>query len=903
MSALFFILSCVILYDKSAQLPHLIFPPISNDQNQNQEIILGKHKMIHSFYDRLHFSECNVSHLEPLLGGYIDAKVSKAAMIYLFVIATSAAFCVAFLASSFSTLKIEKHALYTISSLFLFVCILYTILVAGNTSTACYNAQGIFQTTPSTTRVFQPLIYSFWLSAVSLSSVSLSRYSSTTTKFYSALWASLTVLSGLVAILIHSIPNLHFLFILIGATTLSLHTFFLMRSVVEILENCKVMSVFTRIIIIPSILFIHLLVPLVWLLAQYSIISVSTESTLLTILNFAQVVLISTLLIAIELSVIMSTQKDNLNDSEIKRKSAEDQRTSVRGFMRYSFHELRVPLNTIALGIDDVRASLNDTVLALRTPNGKSRDLMITEKELESAISSLEVISLSAQVMSKLLDDFLSLEKIESGKLVLETTTFRVDAMIHDTIAAFIIAAETKKIRMFLSIDYRVKDVMTGDMLKLQQVLSNFFSNAIKFVPSGGSIIILHVEPEMRAFNETFHKNDNNNNNNNKSESNKDNGLRNRNTTGGILQQSFARTVQAFSNRPRGSSPIIKDSSSRESSSNDNVLILDNKALEDLETLLARAQSGMATQQLDKMTYPCVKGFNTVHVLPKMKQWEKETYCEKSLRENETAKQTTPWIRFSVIDNGPGISEQDQMKLFKPFQQVSSGAQQKGSGTGLGLSIAARIVNQSDGRIGVSSTIGLGSNFWMSLPVSGPLINTQPSITSSNSATSSTILPLVKRVLAHSLPVRLDCAIVCDDVSSNRMFFGRLLLRRGVQEVLYAEDGVELLAILDDADVRKKVQVVFLDNEMPNMNGHEAVSRMRQRNIEMPVIGVTGSALERDKINFLNAGCDKVLLKPIHFGLLSAALSEVGLDLVIDASLDGLHEQAPGVKCQLYPKK
>lgn len=73
-------------------------------------------------------------------------------------------------------------------------------------------------------------------------------------------------------------------------------------------------------------------------------------------------------------------------------------------------------------------------------------------------------------------------------------------------------------------------------------------------------------------------------------------------------------------------------------------------------------------------------------------------------------------IRFSVIDNGPGIDAEDQSKLFKLFQQLDSSDSREKGGTGLGLAISKELVERQGGNIGLDSAVGKGSTFWFELP-------------------------------------------------------------------------------------------------------------------------------------------------------------------------------------------
>ena len=101
------------------------------------------------------------------------------------------------------------------------------------------------------------------------------------------------------------------------------------------------------------------------------------------------------------------------------------------------------------------------------------------------------------------------------------------------------------------------------------------------------------------------------------------------------------------------------------------------------------------------------------------------------------------------------------------------------------------------------------------------------------------------------------------DVSSNRKLLAMLLNKRGF-EVSMAEDGVDCLRVLAMYPTNY-FDIVFMDNTMPNMTGIECVTLMRQQlKFGRIIIGLTGNTMERELRDFLQAGCDIVLSKPLH---------------------------------------
>ena len=197
-----------------------------------------------------------------------------------------------------------------------------------------------------------------------------------------------------------------------------------------------------------------------------------------------------------------------------------------------------------------------------------------------SDLELLSMMKVASDFMADTLNDVLSLQKIEEGKLELELSPFSISDSVSKVLSTCHAAVVTKRIRIEKDIASDVPDRLIGDRYRVEHVLSNLLSNAIKFSPDGELIQV---------------------------------------------------TVKALSTTSNGSSTVAH-------------------------------------------------------------------------------------IAVSVIDHGPGISPENQKRLFGNFVQIRPGQLQRGQGSGLGLSLCKQISTLHGGTIGVESTEGQGSNFTFCIP-------------------------------------------------------------------------------------------------------------------------------------------------------------------------------------------
>ncbi len=163
-------------------------------------------------------------------------------------------------------------------------------------------------------------------------------------------------------------------------------------------------------------------------------------------------------------------------------------------------------------------------------------------------------------------------------------------------------------------------------------------------------------------------------------------------------------------------------------------------------------------------------------------------------------------VTIEIADNGPGITAADLPRVFDPFFTTKD----EGKGSGLGLAVVHGIVTQHGGAIDVTSTLGSGSHFRVSLP-------RDMSTWRQHDATSATALPV-----ADPEPTPLDILVI-DDESAIRALLERAFTSRG-HAVMNAEDGSRALHLA----AQMPFDVVICDLRMPGLGGREVVRRMRE---------------------------------------------------------------------------
>ncbi len=219
-------------------------------------------------------------------------------------------------------------------------------------------------------------------------------------------------------------------------------------------------------------------------------------------------------------------------------------------------------------------------------------------------------------------------------------------------------------------------------------------------------------------------------------------------------------------------------------------------------------------------------------------------------------------IEITVRDTGPGIPEAELEGIFDRFSRLHYTTFSQ-AGSGLGLTISRGLVEMMGGTIWCESEIDVGSAFHVRLPVAEPTANARRPEETVGPETGDPPGPGSLRVL------------VAEDDRLNGVLITHLLKKLGHSVTVVTNGRSALEAVLES-----KYDVVFMDVQMPEMDGMEATRRIREstdsETAAIPIIAITAYAAQEDREQFLAAGMTAIVTKPLDGGDLERAISDVG---------------------------
>lgn len=227
--------------------------------------------------------------------------------------------------------------------------------------------------------------------------------------------------------------------------------------------------------------------------------------------------------------------------------------------------------------------------------------------------------------------------------------------------------------------------------------------------------------------------------------------------------------------------------------------------------------------------------------------------------------QQPPLLHCWVQDSGIGIAAEQQKVIFDAFTQADNSTTRHFGGVGLGLSIASKLVHLMQGHIWLESAVGQGSTFHFTLPL--------------QSASAPPPAAVAPKVILQALPLvkkeGVLNVLLVEDHLINQLLATKLIERAG-HHVTIAHNGQEGL----DAVMQQKFDLIFMDVQMPIMNGLEATQRIRAFEMthgrtHTPIVAVTANVMESDRKACRQAGMDAFLGKPFSVVDLRLILQQV----------------------------
>ncbi|KAL5594428.1 uncharacterized protein BROUX77_007775 [Berkeleyomyces rouxiae] len=566
---------------------------------------------------------------------------------------------------------------------------------------------------------------------------------------------------------------------------------------------------------------------------------------------------------------------ERTRELEISKKAAEAANESKTLFIANISHELKTPLNGI-LGMATICMSTDS---------------------IDYIKESLGVLYKSGELLLHLLEDLLSFSKNQIGQqLVLKEVEFPLSDISSQISAIFEKQARERRITLdvkFLSYEgadgtvaspdgmgppgtCMLKDMwLWGDPHRIQQVIINLVNNSIKFSSDGGIVNVRikcvgPMETPESSVNGTQGEDSRTSSISRYSKSN--NGITNVRSRFGpasIRSQASQHVKPGDGMVPKSGAPKM--------------ILTEGTAL----SLNPIDPKGAVSYSIIRETSPAQAPSNT-----------------------------RPYMfHFEIEDTGPGISTHMQHRVFEPFVQGDLGLSRKFGGTGLGLSICQQLANLMGGRITLQSEVNVGSTFTMQIPIGyigpGPTHQsvsrpqsfhetldvevirsaTKTSNDAPHSPTADSqprLVGLRRPYFAPSTPEaapdnarpepqkcptvvaeKSECGrlrvLVADDNNTNIEVVSRMLKIERINNVTVARDGQQAFETVKAVmDAGSTFDLVFMDVQMPNVDGLQSTRLIRQMGFTAPIVALTAFSEESNIKDCLESGMNEFLSKPIR---------------------------------------
>ena len=210
-------------------------------------------------------------------------------------------------------------------------------------------------------------------------------------------------------------------------------------------------------------------------------------------------------------------------------------------------------------------------------------------------------------------------------------------------------------------------------------------------------------------------------------------------------------------------------------------------------------------------------------------------------------------LNIQIKDTGIGLSPEQQQQIFSPFTQADSSTSKKYGGTGLGLSLSLKLAEKLGGTIRVQSLLDVGSNFCLSIDpgkLANNFLTDMIPIKNKLAATETKISTTLKLLTGNIL-------LAEDNVYNQELISIYIANTSATLDI--ANDGVQAVEMA----MKNEYDLILMDMHMPNMDGIQAITILRENGYTKPISALTANAMQQDQDRFSNAGSDDFLSKPI----------------------------------------
>jgi len=538
---------------------------------------------------------------------------------------------------------------------------------------------------------------------------------------------------------------------------------------------------------------------------SFSAITSTAKQILYTIFDSFWILFLSNI-------VYMFHHKNDVSTYEIKMLSLEKANSAQRLFLRFIFHEVRVPFHSLVLGLDCLAG-------------------MEEVKPHQELIQSLVQ---SAEMINRTLNDVLLLSRLEDGKLDLEAAPFSLHSMARSTLQSFAPMFESKQIELLLQVDSTLPLLLHGDEHRISQILANLVSNAIKFSKEGQHITVVMKTVDQSKSSCYFQIKV------------QDEGIGMSEEDQKLLFSPYSQIRPHETQQGRGSGlglSIVKHI----------VELHDGK-------IRVTSTPGKGSTFTVTLKLPIPE--NTLEV-----QLDAIPQVDEDLETSEVGEVKVVHGVESSVDahmgeclGASGISEckalDADIEMGRQFNSVKIPENEPAYLDTVFKNASKKYKTESNKIVPVNAEVDLPK---------------PPKCKDKKRGSTFTSLDTEesKGLLSETANASRLTALVVDDSQTNRKLTHMILKQKGflVDEACNGQEAVDMVRV-------KEYTVIFMDNQMPIMTGVEA-TRQICGFCSSPIIGLTGNSLEEDVQEFLNAGAKQVLIKPCKKTDIFGALSSV----------------------------